>query len=77
MICYSSDELDERNTIPIVYSCPFEVSDFSKGGMTISCTIKITDENNKFRFLHDNGNCYETTLSEFAGVYVFELLNTQ
>ena len=49
-------------SLPQSYLIPFEVSDFSKGGLSITISAPITDANRVMRYEHENGTCYEFSL---------------
>jgi len=56
-----------------IFDCPFEVSNWSQGGLQISTFGEITSENNLFRFETDSGICYEGRLENSDdGVNIFK-----
>ena len=61
--------------LPSSYLCPFEVEDFSKGGLSIVVGATLTDT--LFRFEADDGSCYEGNLvnTEADGVNIFVKIN--
>ena len=61
--------------IPTSYLCPFEVSDFSKGGLSITLLAPITSDNRRLTFESVDGSCYEGELISTTGANVFHLVN--
>ena len=67
------EEIPQAGEDDLSTSISFEVSDFSKGGIAITCTGNFT--NQKFRFTHKNGKCYEGSLDFSVGVNVWQAIN--
>ena len=67
--------IQHTTSLPSEYLCPFEVSDFSKGGMSIVVGANLTDT--LFRFEASDGSCYETNLINTSanGVNIFVKIN--
>tara|TARA_B100002019_G_scaffold73015_1_gene63045 strand:- start:400 stop:5628 length:5229 start_codon:yes stop_codon:yes gene_type:complete len=59
------------DTLPTSYLCPFEVSDFSKGGLSIEILAPITSDNRRLTFESVDGSCYEGELTSITNVNVF------
>ena len=59
--------------VNLSYSCPLEVSDFSKGGLVITVQSPLTSETNLFRLETDDGKCYEGVLETPGdGINIFK-----
>jgi hypothetical protein len=57
--------------LPQSYLCPFEVADFSKGGMSLTISAPITNETNLFRYETLDGACYEVRLTSTTEPNIF------
>jgi len=64
----SSSEASDK-----AFNCPFEVADWSKGGLVILVQSPIDSSNNKFRFESTDGKCYEANLVDSGdGANIFK-----
>ena len=63
--------------LPSQYLCPFITNDFSKGGMALTISAPITDENKTIRFTAQDGVCYEATLLDPQTMNVFHAINIE
>ena len=57
--------------------CPFEVEDFSKGGLSLTISAPMNVGNNTFRFLTNEGKCYETELINAGGTNIMHLIGQE
>jgi uncharacterized protein (DUF3820 family) len=57
--------------LPQSYLCPFEVADFSKGGVSLTISAPITNETNTFRYETLDGACYEVRLTSTTEPNIF------
>ena len=66
-----------NTALPSQYLCPFITNDFSKGGMALTISAPITDENKTIRFTAQDGVCYEATLLDPQTMNVFHAINIE
>ena len=65
------------SSLPQSFLCPLEVDDFSKGGLSLTISAPLSSSNNKFRFLTNDGKCYETELVNAGGNNVMHLIGQE
>ena len=73
MVSCVGKHYQNQTAVNLSYSCPLEVSDFSKGGLVITVQSPLTSETNLFRLETDDGKCYEGVLETPAdGINIFK-----
>ena len=71
-LCWNT--FTEEKFLPQHFVCPFEVSDFSKGGLNLTISTPLNETNNTFRYETVNGECYEFKLENEYGVNIGVLI---